>query len=427
MLARVKETLDTFTQKEQSPREEAIAESLQQLPEEWVWKKLEEIARINQESRSPSEKPNEEFIYVDISGVEGGSGRIAEVKKIPGRRAPSRARRVIHANDVVMSTVRPYLKSFAVVPEEYDNQICSTGFAVLTCREGMLPKYLLYVLFSDIVINQCNEMMIGAHYPALKKTQVARIKIPVPPFREQERIVSRIEEILSKVEQAKKLREEAVKDVEAVMQSALHEVFSKAEEKGWKWKAVRELSHKLQYGYTAPAQIEPVGPRMLRITDIQDGRVSWEKVPYCKINHNEFQKYELARDDILFARSGATTGKTFLVRECPKAVFASYLIRLRVLREKVVPKYVYAFFQSPEYWKQVNPRGGAQPNMNARILASLKIPIPPLEEQERIALHFDELQGKVEALRNYQRETRGENEALTQTVLRKAFSGNLIV
>src|SRR3974390_1153872 len=99
---------------------------------------------------------------------------------------------------------------------------------------------------------------------------------------------------------------------------------------GWQTKRLADVST-ISYGYTESANIEPVGPRFLRITDIQGDRVDWESVPYCKIDSTELARYQLASGDIVFARTGGTTGKSFLVNEPPKAVFASYLIRLRVL------------------------------------------------------------------------------------------------
>ncbi|MEM1558565.1 MAG: restriction endonuclease subunit S, partial [Thermoproteota archaeon] len=213
-----------------------------ELPEGWRWVKLEDVCWINREVMDPRKKiPDKEFVYIDISGVEGGIGQILNVKKILGKDAPSRARRVIHTNDVIMSTVRPYLKSFAIIPEEYDNQICSTGFAVLSCRERIIPKYLFYALFSNTVIRQCNDMMIGAHYPALRFDQVAKIKIPLPPLEEQERIVSRLNELVNRAEEAKRLRKQAREEAEKLIQAALNKVFSRAEEEGWKWVKLSEI------------------------------------------------------------------------------------------------------------------------------------------------------------------------------------------
>jgi len=167
------------------------------IPKEWKIVRLKEVVDINKESRDPNrEFPEREFSYIDIDSIENGTGVIKAAKTIIGREAPSRARRVIHYNDVIMSTVRPYLKAFAIVPREYDSQICSTGFAVLTCKERILPSYLLYTLFSNYVISQCNRMMVGGQYPALNNSQVEKIKLPLPSIYEQKKIT----EILSTVD-----------------------------------------------------------------------------------------------------------------------------------------------------------------------------------------------------------------------------------
>jgi type I restriction enzyme S subunit len=167
------------------------------IPKEWEIAQLMEVADINKESVDPERKfPDTKFLYVDIDTVENGTGIITGAKEIIGENAPSRARRVIHFNDVLMSTVRPYLKAFAIVPEKFHNQICSTGFAVLTCKERISPLYLLYSLFSSSVIEQCNKIMVSGQYPALNTSQVEKIKIPIPSLAEQQKIA----EILSTVD-----------------------------------------------------------------------------------------------------------------------------------------------------------------------------------------------------------------------------------
>ena len=99
--------------------------------------------------------------------------------------------------------------------------------------------------------------------------------------------------------------------------------------KGWAETTVGEVAEDISYGFTAKATTEPVGPRLLRITDIQNGSVQWESVPYCEIPKGRASNYSLRNGDIVFARTGATTGKSFRIRSCPEAVFASYLIRVR--------------------------------------------------------------------------------------------------
>ncbi len=155
--------------------------------------------------------------------------------------------------------------------------------------------------------------------------------------------------------------------------------------KGWKFKELGAVSV-ISYGYTESASIEPIGPRFLRITDIQDDRVDWESVPYCNITSADIPKYRLANGDIVFARTGATTGKSFLVNDAPEAVFASYLIRLRLLDKKLLPEFVSLFFQTTGYWKSIKEgsTGSAQGGFNATKLAALSIPVPPLAEQQKI-------------------------------------------
>jgi type I restriction enzyme S subunit len=155
------------------------------------------------------------------------------------------------------------------------------------------------------------------------------------------------------------------------------------------WRVVRlgEVAEKPQYGFTAAARRDPVGPKILRITDIQDGSVNWNTVPYCECGDDDIPKYLLEAGDILFARTGSV-GKTFLVSSVPEpSIFASYLIRIRVDRAKLDPQFAFLFMQSAAYWSQIasQTHGAVQPNVNATQLRSLLLPLPPLPEQRAIA------------------------------------------
>ena len=183
--------------------------------------------------------------------------------------------------------------------------------------------------------------------------------------------------------------------------------------------AVEDAAVKVDYGVTASASESEVGPKFLRITDIQNGLVSWDSVPYCECESKKAEKAKLQAGDIVFARTGATTGKSFLIRNCPEdAVFASYLIRLR-LRESFDPGYVAHFFQTPHYWAQItkNARGVAQPGINATTLKSLQIPRFSLPEQKRIA----EILDRAEALRRARRAALALLDELTQSIFLDMF------
>ena len=175
--------------------------------------------------------------------------------------------------------------------------------------------------------------------------------------------------------------------------------------KGWKASQLGDIAA-ISYGFTAKASVENVGPKFLRITDIQDDMVNWSSVPYCPIDEADLKKYKLIDQDIVFARTGATTGKSYLVCNPPESIAASYLIRLRVQDSNVSAKFISKFFQTREYWDSVSSgiSGSAQGGFNASKLSALVVLIPPLPEQKRIVEIVDEaFEGIDRAIANIQK------------------------
>ena len=193
--------------------------------------------------------------------------------------------------------------------------------------------------------------------------------------------------------------------------------------KGWQTKRLSEVSS-MNYGYTESASSEPVGPRFLRITDIQDDRVDWDRVPFCKIESADVPKYCLASGDIVFARTGATTGKSFLVNDPPSAVFASYLIRLRLLDQQLLPEFVSLFFQTAGYWQSIKEgsSGSAQGGFNATKLGELRIPVPPLPEQQRIVGLLDEAFGGLATAQAHAAQNLQNSRDLFESHLQSVFT-----
>ena len=152
---------------------------------------------------------------------------------------------------------------------------------------------------------------------------------------------------------------------------------------GWAWTRLGNLCAAIQYGLSNSA--EPKGShKFLRITDIQNGMVNWNAVPFTSTSDSD--TYLLKPGDIVFARTGATVGKSFLITETPcPSVYASYLIRIRLLGN-LPSEYIYQFFDSACYWSQITDKsvGVGQPNCNGSALKELFIPLPPINEQLRI-------------------------------------------
>lgn len=152
-----------------------------------------------------------------------------------------------------------------------------------------------------------------------------------------------------------------------------------------------------QYGYTETASQLPIGPKFLRITDIQDFTVNWDTTPYCLCEAQTAEKYLLCSGDLVFARIGATAGKSYLVSNPPKAVFASYLIRLRPT--KVYPAFLYYFCQSELYWQQVNAIKGEnlKGGFSGSVLTNFLHCLPRnIQEQKAIATVLSKIQSAIE-------------------------------
>ena len=198
----------------------------------------------------------------------------------------------------------------------------------------------------------------------------------------------------------------------------------------WLWERWGNLSHSIQYGYNAPAE-ETGDIRMVRISDIQNGEVLWTTVPYCHISPNEIETYLLQKDDILFARTGGTVGKSFLVKEVPyPSIYAGYLIRTRY-SHYLSSQYMKYFMERQLYWEQL--RNGtiatAQPNCNGKTLAKMILPIPPIKEQVRITEklnhvleHVDKYGASQNKLNNFNARI---SEFLKKSILQDAIQGKL--
>lgn len=155
--------------------------------------------------------------------------------------------------------------------------------------------------------------------------------------------------------------------------------------KGWEWTTVGEISQSILYGVSESAKSHGAY-KLLRITDIQNNFVNWETVPFTDYDESKAESYLLKDGDILFARTGATVGKSYLVNSLQEnAIYASYLIRVQTYNQ-VLPEFVKYFFESGYYWSQIlcNSVGIGQPNVNGTILANLMLLIPPITEQKRI-------------------------------------------
>lgn len=159
------------------------AEKIREFPSELVVS-VSEVAELSKKTRDPGRKPEEKFSYVDIASIDVNTGKITNPQELIGEEAPSRARKVIQAFDVIISTVRPTRGAIAVIPPFLHNQICSTGFCVLKCKPSVNPFYLHFLLRSDATSEQFRKFSTGSSYPAILDEDVLKTHIPYDALRQ---------------------------------------------------------------------------------------------------------------------------------------------------------------------------------------------------------------------------------------------------
>jgi type I restriction enzyme S subunit len=182
----------------------------------------------------------------------------------------------------------------------------------------------------------------------------------------------------------------------------------------------------IQFGLSNSAEI--IGNyHLLRITDIQNNEVNWNTVPFTNIKSEQAEDYLLDIGDILFARTGATVGKSYLVSDLPvQSVFASYLIRVKLL--EVDSQFIKYFFESKSYWEQITDKsvGIGQPNVNGTKLKEIILPLPPITEQHRIVTAIESAFTLIDEIDRNKTDLQSAVSAAKSKILSLAIRGKLV-
>jgi len=447
-----------------------MEDRLNELPRGWVLSKLGEISEVILGQSPPSSTYNE-----DGKGLPFYQGKLKFGKIYPTpQKWCSSPKKIAEKGDVLISVRAP------VGPTNMcqAKSCIGRGLAAIRPMGGIGSFFVLYLIraFENNVAGKGT----GTTFNAITGSQLNGFEIPLPPLPEQHCIVAKIEELFTKldagIEALKKIKAQLKRYRQAVLKYAFEgkltqgwrktvgayrdtpiepasvllerikeqrkkEAKGKYKEmhvvdtselpelpEGWVWSRIGDISVTIHYGYTASAEADQVGPKILRITDIQDNSVDWESVPYRRIGDSEKGKYLLKEGDLVFARTGATVGKSFLIRgKIPETVFASYLIRI-ILEKNIDRAYVYDFFQSNHYWSQIHKGklGIGQPNVNAQVLSKIYIPLPSFHEQNKIVEEIENHLSVADEVEKVVKQSLKQSERLRQSILKKAFEGKLV-
>lgn len=403
-----------------------------EVPENWVWVRLGAIAEIVT-GGTPSKKHPEyyggNFPFYKPSDLDQGrlTYDASEYLSEEGKNVS----RIIPKNSTAVCCIGSIGKCGYLMCEGTTNQQINSA----------IPKInslcLYYYLCTENFVQDLLSMASATTIAIVNKSKMESCAFPLPPLSEQQRIVERIEELLAKLDEAKERLQE-VADSFAVRKAAiLHKAFTGELTKQWRrengvsdesWEESNFGKFTVsQYGYTEKAHWEKVGPKFLRITDIQDNKVDWDEVSWCPIDEAGMKQYAVQIGDIMIARTGATTGKSYLICDDVEAVFASFLIRLKVVDKNLDYNYLYGYMQSEDYWRQITDfsSGIAQPGVNANKLKQIKFKCPSLPEQHEIVRLIDDLLARERAAQQAAEQALASIDLMKKSILARAFRGEL--
>jgi type I restriction enzyme S subunit len=393
---------------------------------------LRDICEEETGTRDPQAEPDRTFRYVDITSVDNRKKRIIEARSLRGLDAPSRARQVIRAGDVLVSTTRPNLNAVAIVPTDLDDEVCSTGFCVLRAREELLPDFLFACVRHEGFVAALSDLVKGALYPAVTDGQVRAQSIPLPPLPEQKRIAVTLNEQLATVERAHDAAQAQLDDAEALPAAYFREVFPTSGQPlpaGWRWVKLGELGWLTDGDWILNVDYAPSGVRLLQVGDVGVGRFVGKSSRYVTMQRaSELGCTLLEAGDILISRMPDPIGRACVLPElgypCITAVDVSIF---RPSAAKADTGFLAAYFCSPDWLRRVLSKasGATRPRISRSNLESLSLPLPDVAEQKRIAAALGTQTANTEKARLAVEALLADIGALPAALLRRGFSGEL--
>jgi type I restriction enzyme, S subunit len=400
------------------------------LPQGWCWVRLGGVCE-EAKTHDPTVCPDIPFRYIDISSMDTTHKRITEARGVMGSDAPSRARQLVKANDVLVATTRPNLNAVALVPSALDGEICSTGFAVLRPTTMIDPLYLFYWVQTRDFVETVSGEVRGMLYPAVTDNQVRSIGIPLPPLPEQKRIAAKVQELMAEVERARTACVKQLEAAKAMPLAYLRQVFESEEAKKWEKRRLGETLELYDNGFWGFQDLIN-GVPVIRSTNFRNnGSISVEDIARVLPNIQNIENKKLQRGDILLERAGGgpkqPVGRVVLFDLEGGFYFGNFISRLRCkgnAEAEFLFLYLFYVHMKGDTLALQDQTTGIR-NLRFGEYLQLPIPLPPLPIQQRLASELKEKMtqsGKLRAAIEKQLEA---INALPQAILKKAFSGEL--
>lgn len=374
------------------------------LPKGWIEVELKEVCLPTQ-NEDPKESPSELFNYIDISALDNSRFEIVNPKVILGENAPSRARQKIKKGDTLFSTVRTNLKNIAYVSQKYDNNIASTGFAVIRPSSFLEDRFVFYYCTSNSFVDVVSSKQTGASYPAIRSSEFYKQTIPIAPLAEQSRIVEKLDTAFKKLRKVEETLEEVTKDSNNIVDSFLKKgkyerlephLVEKNERIGAKWKGLRLVGVDAKKGVT-------------------NLRVGTKK---------SFENYKIVKKgDFLYNPMRVNIGSiAYYEGEEDTLTSPDYVVF--TVKEYLSPLLLFRYLKSPRGLAEIGrcTQGSVRQRLYFKNLINVKYPIIADKEQIKANKILDWYRN----LRFLKREIDFGLKNLKDSLLSKAFKGELV-
>ncbi|MGF1690089.1 restriction endonuclease subunit S [Photobacterium kagoshimensis] len=404
------------------------------VPEGWEYNPLSSLADIDKGSLKASTDPNYRFRYVDIASVS--TGRIdLPSERISFSESPSRARKKVQSGDVLMSTVRPNLKSFAYFEAKGDDYIASTGFSVIRAVNGNDGRFLFNSILADDITRQIEAKVVGSNYPAINSSDVKNLEVLTPTRPEQKKIakiLTSVDEVIEKTQaQIDKLKGLKTGMMQELLTRGVgvdgkpHTEFKDSSvgriPKGWDCLSLKSITKRITDGTHQAVKTSKEGHiPFLYVSCIKDGVIDWNKA--SMLTEEMYEAASKGRKpevgDILYTAVGSY-GNAALVTKNTQFSFQRHIAFIQLDIEKVHPEFISCFLNSLMGKKQADffAIGNAQLSVTLGDLGKFKVPLPQKNEQVKIALAMKSVEDSLRTTYRKLQSVGNVKKALMQDLL----------
>lgn len=319
--------------------------------------------------------PEDSALYVGLEHMDAGSLRV--------RRWGSQTDLIgtkfkMCKGDILFARRNAYLKRVAIAP--HDGLFSAHGMVLRPRPEAVMPDFLPFFMQSDLFMNRAVEISVGSLSPTINWKTMAAQEFVLPPMEEQSRLV----EVLQALEHVSESHQKIGGVADQLIHSLLFDILNRE----WPVVELGSVVQGTQYGLSINAGSEGQYP-MLRMMNIEDGLCVENDIKYVELNDNDFKAYRLIHSDVLFNRTNSyeLVGRTGVYELDGDHVFASYLVRIKTIPEKLEPKFLTLYLNSDFGRRQVlayATKAVSQANVNASNLLHVRLPLPPLDVQKQL-------------------------------------------